>query len=201
MPIELKRLFSVPIVKFKFTKHYQYNFPSIEKSERIPDGWEISLNTSFPFTEEDDPYIDKDVNDRLREDLLDDISKTLMKLELPHNISMDQFWYNVYHDNQGQEPHDHTSGSGTPNCYWCGIYYHKGASSTLFHAPHRYMKTTIPSDTGPLMQSFYTDLHDQEVDDGDVILFPSYLVHEVRPNPTRNDMRLTFSFNIMENNE
>ena len=78
MPIELKRLFSVPIVKFKFTKHYQYNFPSIEKSERIPDGWEISLNTSFPFTEEDDPYIDKDVNDRLREDLLDDISKTLI---------------------------------------------------------------------------------------------------------------------------
>ena len=60
------------------------------------------------------------------------------------------------------------------------------------------MKTTVPSDMGPLMESFYTDLHAMDVDDGDVILFPSYLVHEVRSDPTRTDMRLTFSFNIME---
>lgn len=198
MSIELKRLFSVPVIKFKFTKHNQYNFPFIERSERIPDGWEISLNTSFPFTEDDDPYVTVDVRDNLQEDLLYDISKVLKKLELPDKIYMDQFWYNVYHDNQGQEAHDHATGSGGINAYWCGIYYNRGSSPTTFHAPHRYMKTTVPSEIGPLMDQFYTDMYDVEVEDGDVILFPNYVVHEVRPDLDRRDMRLTFSFNILE---
>jgi len=198
MSIELKRLFSVPVIKFKFTKHNQYNFPFIERSERIPDGWEISLNTSFPYIRDDDPYINVSVRDNLREDLLCDISKVLKKLELPDKIYMNQFWYNIYHDNQGQEPHDHSSGSGEINSYWCGIYYNKGSTPTTFHAPHRYMKTTIPSKTGSLMGNFYIDIHNVEVEDGDVILFPNYVVHEVNPDKDRRDMRLTFSFNIGE---
>lgn len=199
MPIELKRLFSVPVIKFKFTKHNQYKFPSIERSERIPDGWEVSLNTSFPFIGDDDSFVTLDVRDNLQEDLLCDISKVLKKLELPDKIYMHQFWYNIYHDNQGQESHDHASGSGDVNAYWCGVYYNRGSSPTTFHAPHRYMKTTIPSEVGPLMDQFYTDMHDVEVEDGDVILFPNYVVHEVRPDPDRKDMRLTFSFNLQEN--
>lgn len=198
MSIELKRLFSVPVIKFKFTRHNQYKFPFIERSERIPNGWELSLNTSFPFTEDNDPYVTADVRDNLQEDLVYDISKVLKKLELPDKIYMDQFWYNIYHNNQGQEVHDHATGSGGTNCYWCGIYYNKGSSPTTFHAPHRYMKTTIPSEYGSLMDQFYHDMYDVEVEDGDIILFPNYMVHEVRPDPDRKDMRLTFSFNIME---
>lgn len=198
MKIELKRLFSVPVIRFKFTKHNQYNFPFIERSERIPDGWQVSLNTSFPNIKNEDPYIGPDVRDNLREDLLCDISEVLKKLELPDKIYMYQFWYNVYHENQGQEHHDHTSEAGNINAYWCGIYYNRGSSPTVFHAPHRYMKTTIPSDYGILFEQFYHDVHEVEVEDGDIILFPSYVVHEVPPCPDRRDMRLTFSFNIQE---
>lgn len=201
MSIELIPLFSVPVIKFKFSKHYNYKFPTIEKQERIPDGWELSLNTSFPKIEDDDSFIDLETKKSLENDLLSDIEKVLYRLELSNSVYIESFWYNIYHDNQGQEPHEHISGVGTLNNYWSGIYYNRGASPTTFHSPHKYMKICTPPDAGDLMSDFYSDMHHQKVEDGDVILFPPWLVHEVIPDKNRKDMRLTFTFNVGYNNE
>lgn len=201
MSIELIRLFSVPVIKFNFTKHEKYKFPSIERSENIPDGWELSLNSSFPEIKDNDTFISKNQKESLVNDLLNDIKKVLNRLELPDSIFIQSFWYNIYHDNQGQEPHEHISGAGTLNNYWSGIYYNRGASPTTFHSPHKYMKICTPPDVGDLMSDFYSDMHDLEVRDGDVVLFPIWMVHEVIPDKNRKDMRLTFTFNVGYNNE
>lgn len=204
MSIELIPLFSVPVIKFKFSKHNKYNFPIIERKERIPDGWEVSLNSSFPRIEDDDPYIFPETRDCIEEDLITDIRVVLKRLGISYEGAFfDSFWYNVYHDNQGQEPHDHIVSAGDTNTYWSGIYYNVGASPTNFHNAHRYMKLCIPPEVHPdsPISDMYSDMCDQEVEDGDVILFPPWLVHEVIQDKTRTDMRLTFTFNVGYNHE
>lgn len=201
MTIELIPLFATPVIKFRFSKHKNYNFPDIGRSEKIPDGWEISLNSSFPLIEDDDPYISSHVRDSLENDLLSDIKKILTKLDISNSIFMESFWYNIYHDNQGQEPHEHICGAGSSNNYWSGVYYSKGASPIKFHSAHKYMKLCTPPEVGPIMSDFYCDMYDLEVDDGEAILFPPWLVHEVVPDKTRKNMRLTFTFNIGYNDE
>jgi len=199
MSIELIPLFSVPVIKFKFSKHSKYNFPTIKKRERIPDGWEVSLNTSYPCTKDDDPYIFPETRDCMDRDLLSDVLKVLKRLGLSYKGAyFTDSWYNVYHDNQGQEPHDHLLHAGDTNSYWSGIYYNRGASPTTFHNAHRYMKLCMPPDVHPEspIGDMYNDMHNQEVEDGDVILFPPWLVHEVIPDKNRTEMRLTFTFNI-----
>lgn len=196
MSIELIPLFSVPVIKFKFSKHNNYNFPTIERQERIPSGWEVSLNTSFPNIGDDDPFIDSKTRDSLKDNLLIDIKKVLSRLELSNSIYLESFWYNIYHDNQGQEPHEHISGAGATSTYWSGIYYSRGASPTTFHNAHKYMKICTPPEVGEIMSDFYRDMHKLEVTNGDVILFPPWLVHEVIPDKERKDMRLTFTFNV-----
>jgi hypothetical protein len=196
MSIELIPLFSVPVIKFKFSKHNKYTFPDIGKCENIPDGWELSLNSSFPNIEDNDSFIDSATRDSLENDLLIDIKKVLSTLKLSSSVFLKSLWYNIYHDNQGQEAHDHICGAGETNNYWSGIYYNKGSSPTTFHNAHKYMKLCRPPEVGEIMSEFYNDMHSAEVEDGDVILFPPWLVHEVIPDKKRKHMRLTFTFNV-----
>lgn len=198
MPIELISLFSVPVIKFRFTKHNQYRFPSIERSEHIPNGWDLSLNSSFPFIEDGDPLVDSVTRDSLQKDLHYEITKVLTKAKISSGVMFSTFWYNVYHENQGQELHDHLAGPSETNDYWSGIYYNKNASPTRFHNTHKYMKTCSPPmimEDSP-MDKFYHDMYEPPVEDGDVILFPPWVNHEVVPDPNQTQMRLTFSFNL-----
>ncbi len=204
MSIELIPLFSVPVIKFKFSKHSNYNFPTIERKERIPDGWELSLNSTYPEIEDHDSYVSPLVRDTMENDLFNDVRAVLKRLDISYdNIFMKDFWYNIYHEDQGQEPHDHLGNAGDPNSYWSCIYYNRGATPTKFHNAHRYMKLCQPIHIGedsPLYD-MYVDMHDQAVDDGDVILFPPWMVHEVVPQKRVDEMRLTFTFNIGYNHE
>lgn len=199
MTIELIPLFSVPVIRFKFSKHNNYKFPDIKRSENIPDGWELSLNSSYPKIEDDDNFVDSKTRDSLKNDLITDIKKVLKKLEISSDVCVTEMWYNVYHDDQGQEPHDHIGGLGGLNPYWSGIYYNKRASPTTFHNNNKYMKFILPPETGNIMAEFYHDMYNLECEDGDVILFPPWLVHEVIPDKNRKDMRLTITFNVSYN--
>ena len=204
MSIELIPLFSVPVIKFKFSKHNNYNFPTVERHERIPDGWELSLNSSYPEIEDDDPFISVQVRESLERDIYNDVRAVLKRLDVSYDkIFIKDFWYNIYHENQGQEPHDHLGNAGDSNLYWSCIYYNRGASPTKFHSAHRYQKLCMPIHIGensPLCD-MYADMHDQEVEDGDVIMFPPWMTHEVVPDRTRTEMRLTFTFNVGYNHE
>ena len=53
-------LFSTPLLIIKFQKHEKYaqKFKDFDRVHRVPDSWKTSVNTSFPETLPDDPYID-----------------------------------------------------------------------------------------------------------------------------------------------
>lgn len=199
MKVELKSLFPTPLIKFKFTKHYLYHFEEIPKSVNKPKGWVKPLNTSFGI-DDGDSFLSLEKKDKLSKHLKKDIDEVFARLEIPTEYFIYQLWYNVYHDNQGQEIHDHISGPEGKSPYWCGIYYNKGTTPTSFIRPYithrinRHPEFTFPD--SPLFK-FYSDIEHPEIEPGDVILFPPWLEHYVDTGEEcKDNMRLTFSFNL-----
>lgn len=200
MKVELKTLFAVPLIKFRFSNHEKYKFPYIERKERIPEGWQKSLNTSFGQGENGDDFISAEKKSNLIFDISQDIKMIFLNLKMPTNFKIRHFWYNIYHDNQGQEIHDHLSGAGLKNNYWSGIYYNTNSSPTLFYRPYRQHKVSmVPEYHNPdcYMYDYYQDTYFPQVSDGDIILFPPWIEHSVDTDETfKNKMRLTFAFNL-----
>lgn len=195
---KLHKLFPVPIFQFKFSKHNNYYFADIERSEKIPKDWKCSINTSYPSINNDDSFIRKYERDYLKNELLEEIKLMFGKSEMPTNISFnDMFWYNVYHESQGQERHNHLGNCNT-SIFWSGIYYNKNASPTIFYPTSTLYKTNkFIGYENSILSDCYFDHVKINVSDGDVILFPPYLDHEVILEKNFGDkMRLTFAFNI-----
>jgi len=191
-------LFAVPLIKIKFKDHYKYNFPEVEKKDHRPHTWSRSINTAFPHIRDDDFVVSPMIRDSLKIDLKSSIVEIFEQLSLPINIDFTQFWYNIYHDNQGQEKHTHFSQVGFPVPFWSGIYYNKKASPTKFFSTNDMRETQQfkgweESEIAPCLAEACLF----PVEDGDIILFPPYLPHSVESTPThQNKMRMTFSFNI-----
>ena len=191
-------LFAVPLIKIKFKDHYKYNFPEVEKKDHRPHTWSRSINTAFPHIRDDDFVVSPMIRDSLKIDLKSSIVEIFEQLSLPINIDFTQFWYNIYHDNQGQEKHTHFSEVGFPVPFWSGIYYNKKASPTKFFSTNDMRETQQfkgweESEIAPCLAEACLF----PVEDGDIILFPPYLPHSVESTPThQNKMRMTFSFNI-----
>ena len=191
-------LFAVPLIKIKFKDHYKYNFPEVKKKDNRPHTWSRSIDTAFPNIRDDDDVVSPMIRDSLKIDLKSSIVETFEQLSLPINIDFTQFWYNIYHDNQGQEKHTHFSEVGLPAPFWSGIYYNKKASPTKFFSTNDMRETQQfkgweESEIAPCLAEACLF----PVEDGDIILFPPYLPHSVESTPAhQNKMRMTFSFNI-----
>ena len=195
---ELMGLFPIPLIKIKFKYHDKYNFPEVEKKENKPDEWNCSLNTSFPAIFDTDSIVSPTVRDSFIKDLLECVKEVIGKLNMPTNIGISQLWYNIYHDNQGQEPHHHLPMVGGTLPFWCGIYYNKNASPTTFHRSDRLYQTQLFTGYPESAMNGILGLHcSPPVEDGDILLFPPHLEHSVQSKPeNKNKMRMTFSFNI-----
>ena len=128
-------------------------------------------------------------------DLGNQISSNLSEYNLPNKFKIKHFWYNVYHDAQGQEPHTHLNGCMAKNPYWCGIYYNKGSTPTTFLNPNTVNRVHKFPHNSNEFQDIHSDTIKPTITDGDVILFPPYLEHCVELT-TSDTMRMTFSFNI-----
>ena len=191
-------LFPVPVIRIEFKDHYKYNFPEVERKDNRPEGWKVSLHTSFPGIGDGDPIVSPLVRDSLKNDLIDSIAEVFLQLRIPTNIEIDQFWYNIYHEHQGQEPHRHLPMVGGTLTYWSGIYYNKNASPTKFHRDDKLFQTQIfPGYEKSVMDSFLSTAFSPPVEDGDILLFPPYLRHSATSlSHHRYQMRMTFSFNI-----
>ena len=196
---EMIGLFPVPLFKIKFKDHYKYNFPEVEKMDRKPDGWIESLNSSFPNIPDNDSIVPSYLRDNLKRDLKSSIVEVFQPLNIPTNIEFLQLWYNIYHDNQGQEKHDHVSQVGQTVPFWSGIYYNKNASPTEFFKCNSTITDTQKFDgyRESALASCLAKSVSPDVKDGDILLFPPYLKHSVKSKPQhKNEMRMTFSFNI-----
>lgn len=189
----LHKIFFVPLISFRFSKHSKYFFPDIERSDNIPQGWTQSINSSYPRIKDDDKIVSSDVRDNLIKDLHEEMTQVFKEEKMCFNFSIRDFWYNIYHDYQGQEPHTHLGGCKSP--VWCGIYYNKRARSTTFIRPDvNNMMHEFPHQS-EFFTNYFAEILSPNISDGVVLLFPPYLKHYVMPS--RDDkMRMTFSFNL-----
>ena len=202
MNYEMLGLFPVPLIVIKFKDHHKYDFPEVEKKDNKPYNWVDSVNTSFPIIKDDDPIISPVVRDNLKRDLKDSIVEVFRQLNFPTNIDFLELWYNIYHDNQGQEKHDHSSHVGQTVPFWSGIYYNKNASPTEFFKFNSTITDTQKFDgyRESALASCLAKSVSPDAKDGDILLFPPYLKHSVKSKPQhKNEMRMTFSFNITLN--
>ena len=191
-------LFPIPTILIKFKQHDKYsNLPIMVKKDAKPKDWTVSLNTSFPNIVADDDFISMQKVEELKLDISNTIASAFKEINISTNFFFDDFWYNIYHQHQGQEPHNHL-GNLIP--YWCGIYYNKNASPTSFcrefgiQAVHQ-VSGWENSQLSPLFASTIPIA----VEDGDILLFPPYLRHYVPSQEgidSDDKMRVTFSFNL-----
>lgn len=197
MEIKMHGAFSVPFIQFKFSKHANYNWPEVDKMERKPETWHIPLNTSFPNIKDDDPIVDPKTRDRLKRDLTADMIEVLKDLSILPVFELRDFWYNIYHDGQGQEPHDHLSDCMNKSPFWSVIYYAKNASPTVFIRPDSlgYRTQEFPLWMQSKINGCFAPSHIPDVADGDVIMFPPYIKHMVQHAEPK--MRMTFATNLI----
>lgn len=116
-----------------------------------------------------------------------------------YQISIDEIWCNCYVDEEFQEEHDHLSrinGSKSSPHFSC-IHFlsfdptrHKPVK---LYDPIRQIRCT----SYELNNDEYGEFYYPNIEEGDFIMFPSYLRHSVSPSPKTPDYpRITIAMNI-----
>ena len=190
-------IFPTQIICFKFNKHTKYFFRDPGKVDNTPEGWKCKVNSTFPRIPDDDTLVTPDVRDRLKIDIETACNAELVREGLmPCDIIT--FWYNSYHDDQSQERHDHMDGRRP--VFLSGVYYSKNPTPTTFYPTSTQFRSIRYRgiERSGIRESMY-DLYHFHPTEGQIILFPPYLEHEVlnRQEHQKPQGRLTFSFNLV----
>ena len=105
------------------------------------------------------------------------------------NIPLDAditYWTNVNEPGSSNIFHTHYMA----NADLSGVYYVQGAGTGIIRfSTHEQLYRMIP----PHMPHANMIGHDPY--DGDILLFPSYLLHDVTPNPHKSRQRISIAFN------
>jgi len=111
------------------------------------------------------------------------------------SFSINKIWYNVYTDGEYQEEHDHIGNPFNHSHFSC---IHFLSFDKEQHSP--------PEFKDPLAQlrnlsvefesNRWGEIYVPKVEEGDLLMFPSYLVHRVLPCKKTDYPRITISFNI-----
>ena len=163
------------------------------KNLQIPDGWLTDkLLTSFD---------DDELNHKIFES--EKIHNTYIKyigsiFDKPVSFSLEDMWFNYYMSGEYQEEHCHINSSPflTPVHYSC-VHYLKFDNevhqSTVFHDPI----SSLRAHSFEMESNHYNEKWSPQVKEGDLLIFPSYLVHHVeKSEPTPNNPRITIAFNL-----
>jgi|TARA_B100000085_G_C18466279_1_gene481141 uncharacterized protein (TIGR02466 family) len=146
-------------------------------------------------------FFDRDfvVYDPLKKEIQTVVRKMFEEIEMkPYAYTVEQMWFNAYGAKQSQEVHCHTGPS------FSGIYYLQFEQGV--HKPTTFMN---PIRWGQFKQhnrfwnpelwnsqSLYHHYHEPEIEEGNVILFPSEMDHYVQPFFNSSTLRITCSFNV-----
>ena len=111
----------------------------------------------------------------------------LMGYDHRAKIYITQSWLTISRPGEGHHLHRH------PNSIYSGVYYLTGEhTQTKFHSPTKLYQQVVfqKNKTTPHLEQELTVNASQ----GNLIIFPSNLTHEVDPNPSEK-IRTTLSFN------
>ena len=168
--------------------------PIVEKTIdnlEVPEGWlTTNIKTSF-----DDETISNELarcNEVKRQyfNVIKEFFDDKFRLEI------DDLWYNSYANGEYQEAHNHCGDALCPTHFACVhflSYNPKIHSELAFIDPIetlRHLSINMRSEG-------YESRYVPPVKEGDLVMFPAYLKHEVKSSPpTPDDPRITVSFNI-----
>ncbi len=159
----------------------------------IPDGWLTdNLVTSF-----DDDKLNQKIFEPSK---IHEIYAKYIKsvFDKPVNFSLEDMWFNYYMNGEYQEEHNHINSSPflTSVHYSCVHYLRfdeKVHQSTVFHDPI----SVLRAHSFEIDSNYYSENWSPQVREGDLLIFPSYLVHHVQKSePTPNNPRITVAFNL-----
>jgi len=108
---------------------------------------------------------------------------------------VDDIWYNYYEKGSYQELHEHIADPFQKIHFSCIHYlsYDKDVHTAAeFYDPI----SSIRSHSFTLDKDFVGDFFVSQVEEGDLIMFPSYLQHRVLPQKVSDIPRITLSFNF-----
>lgn len=163
-----------------------------DKELEIPDGWLTDkLFTSFNADEINQSLFSLDNN--FHKIYREYVGRMFDK---PVNLSLDDIWFNYYINGEFQEEHTHISSTNKKVHYSC-IHY-------LKFDPTVHLPTTFSDPLENLRPHSmemdccnYSSKWRPKIEEGDLIMFPSYLPHFVpKSQPTPGNPRVTISFNL-----
>jgi hypothetical protein len=174
--------------------------PKIEEDSRellIPEGWSThKLRTSFSGEKPG-----KEIffgNDNTYQSILEKkYAKCLNSFfDRTYKIMIDEIWYNYYIDGEYQEEHDHVGGSFN-KCHFSCIHF-----LSFDKNMHKSPEFRDPLDLVRCLslefdRNQYNSCYMPNIEEGDFIMFPSYLRHSVSPCLSAiNYPRITIAMNI-----
>lgn len=138
--------------------------------------WLCDVNTEFFENNNYQKYINLILNEIYP--AVDMLFSEINNLKTPKQSTVTQIWYNYYSASQGQEVHAH-SGSSLSGIYLLDL---QEENKTVFYS--------YASNNSSLC---YGVKETKDIEEGNIILFPSHLLHYVLPC---NKERITIAFNI-----
>tara|TARA_R100000900_G_scaffold92527_2_gene71882 strand:- start:2477 stop:3019 length:543 start_codon:yes stop_codon:yes gene_type:complete len=150
--------------------------------ENFQDTFESNIQTTIEgktlLTTESMNYLNVQLTD-----LLSHILKPMCKTFVFNMIGM---WINKYDNNNYQGAHVH------PSDFSFIVYYNTDKSYTVFNSPVKNLLDVIK----PNENKIFLKEYEPNLKKGDIILFPSYLEHWVKPNS--NGITIAGNINIIE---
>ncbi len=201
--METINLFGPQIFKFKVNNREKVKELYHKKLQRlhwrrkyVPQKWLCDVNTSFG------KKLPTHINwSPLEQEYMRITKDFLMGYPVQcHGFMIKDMWYNIYDKGQYQERHSHQA----QKTNFSAIHFLKFDQTqhpfTRFHNYHPYYASMKSKETLFSLQSsgqntFYSDLYNVGVEEGDLIIFPSELEHSV-PRNESNELRMTIAFNI-----
>lgn len=172
--------------------------PEIESSKRSlkdsPPGWLTNkIITSFENDEINEPFVKGDLGSEMRRQYLKVINSFF---DDDWEIMITNLWYNYYINGEYQEGHEHVLPALNDIHFSC---VHFLSHNDELHSPLAFSDPlkTIRGLSLEMNSNAYSERYVFTPREGDFIMFPSYLSHEVKAgSPTPEYPRITISFNI-----
>jgi hypothetical protein len=201
MSIEKLNLFPTQVYKFKCTNHdkikdhlMKFVYPKFK--EKGPNGGAQSIFTDYI------PNSGAMVNWNFMHKLYEpDIKNILTEIGFDFNVweMRQRSWYNFSTDNTEEWKHDHVGGSSTIN--WSYVHYvhleEENAGTIFFNPDAKNLRAFCPTkDLAYLPNMYLYEREQPQVEEGDILLFPSWLEHS-SPAHQENRLRISVACNIM----
>lgn len=193
---DIKQIFSPFYYRAPATEHmnikgqieHYYSEKAKEEPNNQPKTWGCKVHTTFGMKTK--PL------DRVKDLYQNDIMRFFRQIEMPPvEVDADDIWINVYQKGQWQENHHH---HGNDDVYFSAVHFLKYNKEKhpplIFNSPQNILMA--PNELGRHTNLTYWDLdHKVDVHEGDLVIFPSYLEHQVNVQES-DEERITISFNI-----